>query len=139
MIELRQATQEDLDYVKANPIEKAAKDYVDLPLSGYARTAVVDGDVIGVGGVVVYWKGFGEAWVILSEKANDHKVEMVLCIEKFIEEAIAELDLQRLQCTARTDFPKGIELIEHLGFKREGLMRCYNPDGSDAYMYARII
>jgi RimJ/RimL family protein N-acetyltransferase len=134
-IEIRQATQEDLDFVRANSIDKAAKNYGDMQIAGWAKTVLIDGDIIGVGGVVVYWQGCGEGWFQLSKQSLNHKIEIVRCIRNVIRQAFEELKLKHLQVTERPDFPQSIKMAESFGFKRVGLLRNYLPDGTDAFIY----
>lgn len=140
MIDIRDARQSDLDFVRQNPLEEALKVYPELEIKGYAKTGIVNGEIVGVGGVIVYYAGRGEAWMVLSKKVNDFKVETVLCLHKMMEQAISELKLKRLECSVRADFPKAKELIECLGFKCETPkpMKCYCPDGADAYLYSIV-
>lgn len=139
MIEIRQATQADLEYVKANPIdENVIKDFLDVKLSGWAKTALIDGKIVGVGGVVQYWPHVAEGWYCLSKEAAQYKTQMVKCIRKITEQAIKELDLHRIQSTIRVDFERAIKLAEFVGFKCEGKMAKYTADGFDAYIYAIV-
>lgn len=139
MIEIREATQADLDFVKANPLdENVIKDFLDVKLSGWVRTALVDGEIVGIGGVVQYWPHVAEGWYCLSKEGGRHKTGMVLCIKKIIEQAFKELDLHRLQSTIRVDFERAIKLAEFVGFKCEGKMAKYTQDGIDCWVYAIV-
>jgi len=139
MIEIRQATQADLEYVKANPIdEKVIKDFLDVKLSGWAKTALVDGKIVGVGGAVQYWPHVAEGWYCLSKEAAQCKMQMVKCIRKITEQAIKELDLHRLQSTIRVDFERAIKLAEFVGFKLEGRMEKYTQEGIACWMYVIV-
>lgn len=138
MITIRNATQEDLDYLKQNPIEGAVKNYPKLELGGIAKTGIVDGEIVGIGGVVIYWKGVAEGWIILSGKVKEFKVETIMCIDRIMEQMILDNGLRRLQVTVRTDFPQAKKLVEALGFECEGLMKKYSPDGTDVWMYALV-
>jgi hypothetical protein len=139
MITTRIANQEELEYVRLNPIEDATKGYPHLDLNGYALSAIVEGKVVGVGGVIPMWDGVGEGWFILTKDVLNCKVEIILVIHKIMKRMFEDLKLWRLQAHTRVDFPKAIELLEHLGFKREGRMSMYLPDKSDAYLYSRVI
>ena len=140
MIDVRPATQEDLEYLRQNPLEEALKGYPQLRIcDSNTYTAVLNGEVVGIGGVVVLWKGVGEAWVILSRNCQNKPIEMFLCIKRVYKALIQSCELNRIQVVVRVDFPQSIKMIEKLGFEREGLMRRYCPDGCDAYMYARIL
>ena len=139
MIEIRKAAQSDIDYCCQNPIEESIKSYPALTLKDYALTGLVDGKIIGTGGVVILWESVGEGWIILTKDVNEYKTEAILCIRKLMNQAIKELKLRRLQMIARTDFPKAQKLAKTLGFQCEGCMKNYLPDGSDCFLYARVI
>lgn len=138
MIEIRNALQSDLDEVRQDSIDIAAKNYPNWDLNGWAKTAIIDGQIVGVGGCVVYWEGVGEGWFCLSKKVLAHKIEILNCIKEIIEQAFSELKLKRMQVSERTDSPQTIKMAEALGFKREGLMKSYLPDGMDAYLYSMV-
>lgn len=139
MIEVRDATQEDIELVRQDPVEIAVLKYPKLNISGYAKVAVVDNEVVGIGGVVLLWEGMGEGWIILSRKVLDFRIETLKCIKKMAEQVISELKLRRLQVTIRADFPQAFKMVEAMGFIREGIMEKYLPDGTDALLYARVL
>lgn len=140
MIEVRDATQADLDYVRNNPIDdRATKHFMDLQITGWAKTAVLGDKIMGVGGAVLYWPGFAEGWYLVSKDGGESKFLMVHCIKTVIELAIKELNLHRFQSTIRVDFTSAIKLIEHVGFVKEGLLRKYTQDKVDAYIYALVL
>jgi hypothetical protein len=138
MIEIRPATQVDLEHCRQNPLEDATKDYPHLDLNGYALTGLIDGKIAGVGGVVVLWEGVGQGWFILTKDVLNYKVEIVLLLHKVFDKAIEDCKLWRAEAAIRCDFPRAIALIEHLGFTREGCMRKYFPDKTDAFIYAKV-
>jgi RimJ/RimL family protein N-acetyltransferase len=142
MIEIRDAVQADLDYVVKYPINEAAvAGYKDMKLSGWAKTALLDGDILGVGGCVVFWKGVAQGWYALSKHAEYNKIGMVHCLEEVIALAIKELKLHRLETTIRKDFVHAKKFIEYAGFELEtpGAMKKYTEDQKDTYLYAMVI
>ncbi len=139
MIEIRKATQSDLDYVIAHPMnDEVVKGFKGVKISGDAVTGTHDGKILGVGGCVVYWKGVAEGWYALSEHTNNHKVSAVLCLSKMIEDLVERHNLHRLETTIRTDFEHAIKLVEFVGFKFEGIRKQYSEDKKDFCMYALI-
>lgn len=138
MTEIRDATQADLDYCRENALNDSGKNYSNYPLSGWAKTVIINGEIVGVGGVIQYWTGVGEAWFQLSKFAGEHKIESIRCIRRLMEQAFEELELWRIQTTEREDFPQTMKMAEHLGFKKEGLMINYAPDGGNVWLYAII-
>jgi len=139
MIDIRDCTQADIDYVMENPVEEAAKKYGNMPLVGHCKAGLIDGKIVGVGGVVVYWEGMGECWIILSKDVLEHKVEAAICIKRMVDQLIKDLELFRIECSCRADFGKARDLIEFLGFKYEGYKRSYYPDKGDALIFGRVI
>lgn len=141
-MEFRPATQEDLDYVRANPFEGAVKDYpyMEVP-NEYTYTAIFRDEIVGVGGLVIHWPGVAEVWLILTDdcrKDDIHGLVALGAIRDKMEELIESNNINRAQATTRVDFPVAIKMIESFGFKRESLMECYCPDKSDAFRYVRI-
>ena len=139
----RKATQSDLDYVRSNPFEGAVKHYPYSEVPDENCYAVErDGELIGVYGLQVKWQGTGLLWLMLTNHCKKDGREAVLGlleIRKRIDFMIADTKVWRAEASVRVDFPKAIKMLEFLGFKREGLMRCYCPDKSDSFLYSRIL
>jgi len=142
MIEIRQLLQEDLKFVRENPLESAVKGYPAMSIDyRTSYTALWNGIIVGVGGAAMLWKGVWEFWLILAKDSKldgTHGIIAFDVIRKKVDEIIEENNIVRAQATARLDFPKAIEMLEALGFEREGLLRAYTPDGASVYRYARI-
>lgn len=142
MIEIRALLQEDLKYVRKNPLEDAVKGYPDMPIDyKTSYTALWDGVIVGAGGASMMWKGVWEFWIILtknSKRGGIYGITALEAIRRKIDEIIEENDIVRAQATVRLDFPKGIRMLEALGFEREGLLRRYTPDGASVYRYAKV-
>lgn len=43
----------------------------------------------------------------------------------------------RQQCFVNKDFKAAAVFVEHFGFVKEGLLKSFNRDGSDVYIYGR--
>lgn len=145
MLTVRQYVPEDganlvggtLEWGPARPLNSAiwAQKHAQ---EGPAWTGTVDGDVIGAGGVHLFWDGVGEAWVELSPKAVNHAKSVFRAIKRGLQIVWTAHTMKRIQATARVDMPSAHRLLEHLGFVREGRLRSYGQDGSDSYMYAYL-
>jgi len=141
LIELRDATEQDLAFVRLYPINpEVTKNFADVKIAGWAKTGLINNQILGVGGVAVFWPGVGEGWYALSEHANTYKMAVGLFLARFIDIAAEELKLHRFQATIRTDFVKAIKLVEVAGLKNEtpNAMKQYTEDKKDAYMYAKL-
>lgn len=139
MIELRDATEDDLKLCSEHSLDEATKTYRQLlHVSGWAKTGICDGEIIGVGGVIVYWLGVGEAWIVLHENANKHKVQTFKAIQRMVNQAVLELNLRRIQAVCAMANLRGCDMIRALDFEWEGRMVKYLPNGQDAFLFARI-
>ena len=105
---------------------------------GLSITGIVDGVIVGCGGIRKLWDGVGECWLILSPDVDRYAVSAYICIRDGFEKLMAENNFIRLQAYGRMDFPKAHTLFKHLGFKAEGIARKYTPDSVDAILYARV-
>lgn len=138
-IKIRKLEPDDVKIVRQNPLEEAVKNYPEMYPPETAFAGVVDGKVVGIGGIVVFWEGVAEGWLILSKDILNQKTDSYRCIKEMMSIVIKKFYLRRLQITVRTDYQRGIKMVERLGFVREGLMKFYCPDKCDAYVYAKII
>ena len=141
-MEFRQATQEDLAYVRQNPFEGAIKNYPYMEVPDDNTYCVIyDSAIVAVGGLQVPWEGRGQFWLILTDeckKSGIHGLRALYAIKEKIEELVERNNVHRAEASIRPDFPKAIAMIESLGFKRKCLMEQYWPDGTDAYLYVKI-
>ena len=104
--------------------------------NGYSKTLVVDGRVIGCGGVSKFWDGVGEAWLLVSDKLPEYKWLSVKVMRIMFDRAM--IDFNRIQAAVLASDPVAIRFIEFMGFENEGLMRRYGFQGADFYRYARV-
>jgi len=61
-----------------------------------------------------------------------------IAVIRFFIEALDFLPFRRIQAKVRSDFDIGQNFVEHLGFKEEGTMRKFGPDGHDYKMYGLL-
>jgi len=98
--------------------------------------AVVDGvRVLACCGVVTIWNGVGHAWAMLSGDVGARGLLFVTrCSRAFFDGC----DYHRVQTHVDCDFHNGCDWAKLLGFKNEGRMERYGPDGRDCFMFARV-
>lgn len=102
--------------------------------------AVMDGDVVvAILGLTVLHDGVAQNWAIISAEVKKHPVAFPRLALRALETMVQDLGLRRVQMTVRNDFPRGVAFAQWLGFKYEGTLRKYGPDGSDYFMYARVV
>lgn len=102
-----------------------------------AYTLIIDGQVVGCAGVVIFAKGRGEAWALLSSLFYRHKKTAYRAIREGLGKIIDERKLYRVQGLVKPDLEAAKNFIKHLGFQEEGLLRRYGLNGEDLIMFAR--
>lgn len=106
--------------------------------NGKCITGLVDGVIVGCGGIDELWPGVGEVWVLLSYEVDKYPIRAYEVIRQGLEELIEHNSLRRCQAWGRVGFAASHTLFRHLGFEVEGKARCYAPDGADCLLYSRI-
>ena len=101
-------------------------------------TIFVDGEPIATAGVAVLWPGVGEAWTIVTSRAEKAKISLHKAVRRGLDDVQDHLPLRRVQAVVRADYERSQRWVERLGFVNEGLMRSYGPEGADYYRYGRI-
>lgn len=128
------------DYIRIHRREFDAKIFAILPnpaVSAYnlsrgpAFTAISNGDIIACGGVVPFWKGVGEAWLITSDLTEKFKIFFAKTVHNKLEEIIKLMDFKRVQALIDSEHLIGQRFIERLGFKNE------TPEGMKKYIGGR--
>lgn len=141
-MEFRQATQEDLDFVRHNPFEDAVKGYPYMQCpDDNTYTGIHNSVILGVFGVQVIWEGRGQFWLMMVDDFKEHinGMKALLIMKQKVNWLIEKNKLWRAEAIIRPDFPQAIKMIEFLGFKRESMLEKYMPDKTDGYLYVRII
>jgi hypothetical protein len=141
MVEVKKATQSDYDYAKANAREVNCDMYPNSLTDDYAVTGWYNGKIFGVGGATIFWDGVAELWLIYTNYTSEFPKEALTALRATVDKLIEDRDLKRVQFTVRADYPVGIRFAEALGFHNEtpNAMEKYLPDGTDAYLFSRIV
>lgn len=142
MLEIRPIQPGDMDFVLANPYQESAKNYPSLAAPESTHTYIFDGDIVAVGGIIDYYAGVGEAWLMLTKQCRKKEIFGLVAfgiIEKHLNKQIADHKIRTCTASARSDFPEAIKMLEALGFKYEGTRREFTPDFCDLNIYSRLI
>lgn len=102
-------------------------------------SGIHNGHLVGCGGIIPIWDGVAECWLVGGWRLGTHKLSAVRALTATLARQVKEQQLRRLQAVVRADWDEAVRFVEFLRFEREGLLRGYGPDGSDHYVYARII
>lgn len=129
-IELSEYEQE---YREGQPVEVWAKTH---ELTGPAFTArAPDGAIVFILGIHDLWSGVGEFWGASAPRISLHPHVLVTGRELFRRLVGGYV---RVQATVNSKHEEGVRLVEHFGFRAEGLLRRYGPHGGDFIMYAIV-
>ncbi len=101
-------------------------------------SGILEGRIVGCAGVLPQWPGRAIAWALLTRNLSarhflraHHKVLSVL--------RSAQRDgARRIETSVDSGFDAGHRWVRALGFRPEGLMRCYSPEGRDHVLYAHV-
>ncbi len=118
-----------VDFLEA---EKFCKDAEE---SGRAFS-IFNGELVCCAGISHKMDGIGIAWALYPLNIGSYHIDPRIARDK-IGELMKRFNYRRIEATVREDFQVGHSYMRYLGFKVEGLMKCYEPDGTDAFLYAR--
>lgn len=106
--------------------------------AGPAWTAVVAGEPVGCGGVVLLWPGVGEAWSFAGDATSRTGLAFHRAVATGLEQIAGDHRLHRIQAACHANHNQGRRWLALLGFKEEGLMQHYGPQGHDFIRYAKV-
>lgn len=95
---------------------------------GESFVGLIDGRVIGVGGVYSLWEGAGSAWLFLNKEAREHKASVFKAILEIMNDLIYRYKINTLIVNCLDQSMESHRLISHLGFvkNREERMALYS-------------
>lgn len=101
-----------------------------------AFCVMVEGEPVLAGGVVNLMWNRGEAWILPTPWFRSHLKSCVWLFREFIPFMAAEYGFRRVQATC----PKGTstKLFRLLGFKYEGTLVSFGPNGETCDICSRI-
>ena len=111
---------------------------LDTAIPGLSYTLLVDNNIILAGGIIPFWDGVCEGWVMSSKRVFDYKIKSAASVKKRLDLLCTNNKIWRLQTSVKEDFKTGIRFAEWLGLKKEGLMTMYGPDKTNYYRMAKI-
>ncbi len=107
-------------------------------MHGHAITVLLHGRPAACFGSMKVWNGVEEMWCLLEERARKYRFAMTRIAIAYRDYRTIAANLHRLQLTVRCSDQRAFRWASAIGFKLEGQMRRYGPDGSDFYLMSRI-
>lgn len=116
---------------------------IDLRAAGYARggpaiTMLSDEIVLAVGGVIQFWKGVGEAWMMVAPEGRKKSLSLYRYMDEFINICFLKYSFHRIQTSIVFGHNEAHKCIMRLGFMPEGMMVNYGPQKENYVRYVRF-
>lgn len=138
-MQLNETTKADILYVADHTVSRGC--LRDLPdKEDYIYTLRHEDKILGVGGVKMINKTTGWAWIDATDNAwmtFPETRQALKVIREYMQIIVDLAGLHRLQAFVEMDFKVAIRTIEHLGFKREGIMKEF-VSNKDVYLYVKF-
>ena len=106
---------------------------------GMSFTGLVNNKPIAAGGVFYLWDGVAEGWVLATKEIYKYPIFCAKHIKQRTEIILKANIIKRIQTSVKADCDVALRFAKWLGFKKEGLMKSYGPDGSDFVRFARVM
>ena len=131
-----------------DPNEKGLKGQKDIEKwlklnesEGPGYTMIFEGEIVGCGGVRIFWKGGGEAWFLAKKDIGELHIDPQIAKDQLYK-MIKEHNIIRVEASPRADWAPGLSYVRWLGFKIEGKRRKFLPDANgklvDCYLMSII-
>lgn len=129
-----------LDSLRLQPAQERFLFYFDFEYADFLKTAgpsfsaVKDGQVLACAGLIKQWENRAIAWSLLNGNLGVEFIKVHRAVDRFLKLS----EFNRIEAYVDANFGQGHRWIKRLGFECEGTMKQFNPDGSDACLYARL-
>lgn len=118
------------------PAQDLTQHYQLAADNGLSFSAIVNGWVIASAGLMPLWPGVAEAWLLASNRIDQHAIAIGRAVRTRFRQMIDAEQLHRVQAAIRSDTPSLVRLPQWLGMKHEGHMLAYDQFGADYERYA---
>ena len=105
---------------------------------GVAYTGIQDGEILGIAGCVMMWKGVGDAYLIGTDRIEENSISVARTLKRGLKLIEDNLNLHRIQATVQEDYTISRRWVEWMGFKPEGVLKKFSPEEDNYVMYARV-
>jgi hypothetical protein len=106
-------------------------------MGGEAFTGMAEGKIAFCCGLVFYWPGHAEVWLIMGKPANKY-IAAFSKIKDLLGWMVAKHNLFRATAHCDANWKEANRLIEHLGFSFEAKLNSYGPLREAYNVYGKI-
>lgn len=111
---------------------------VDQKGDRVAWTAMKNGFPILCAGIYSLMPHVGQAWALVTKDFTNAEFCDKIDVVREIRKGITTSPYSRVQADTEVWFDVAQKFLESLGFKKEGIMKGYSPDGGDSILYGRV-
>lgn len=111
----------------------------EMPERSKMFTAVTDGRIVMIAGVVMVTLKTGLAFAMFSKYADQYPIATARMSKKLFRAGIESFGVHRLVAYNKIDAEHHHKWVEWLGFERECVVRKFTDEGTDAVQYGMIL
>lgn len=116
-------------------IDKRAEIYAQ---AGPTITLMEGETVLAIGGVIQFWTGVGEAWMMVSPPGRLKGLSLFKHMDSFLKKCFIEYRFHRVQASIIYSHKEAHKCVMRLGFIPEGMMVRYGPNMENYVRYVRF-
>ena len=102
---------------------------------GQVLTICDEDKIVAIMGIYKLWSGVYESWVLPSQYITDYSFKYLRIVKQYIDSIKKTYYMHRLQTFSVNDLLHD-RWMGFLGFKKEGILTSYTPDGTDYAMWS---
>lgn len=107
--------------------------------AGVGWAVIGDGRVLAMIGVLIYWPGCAEAWMMVDQIGiQNRRFALTRGARRFFDKIGQAFDLRRVQIMVSVAHNEAVAWAQLLDFEFEATLKRYGPDGSDYLVFARF-
>ena len=132
---------EHVAQIKLQPFQSLTLSFVDMESlkvfegTDCAYTAIDNGEVLAIGGVLDFCDGRGYGWSFLGGNIGHRMISVTRAIKRFLEVC----RFRRIEIAVDCNYETAHVWAKMLGFTKEcDRMRSFTPDGRDCALYAKV-
>lgn len=95
--------------------------------------------VLAIAGLFLLRRGVGEVFTIPGVMVDHYPYGYFKSIKRMAEAYLERFEFHRLQMTIAEGWDQGRKWAKKLGFKEEGFMEKYGPNGESEHLFARVV
>lgn len=116
------------------PLRRSA----DYQRRGLAYTVTKGGKIMFCVGLLLLWRGVAELWMVTTDLVQRSPLAFHRVMLQGLTVMMDNLGLWRLQTAVHSEHHLSQKWLRRMGFKYEGAMPAYGPDGATYIRMARV-